>query len=60
MVEIKIDNDKCDGCGTCKDTCPVGVFEIVEGKSKVVNLNECLVCRACEVQCPNGCIQVIE
>jgi len=60
MVEIKIDNDKCDGCGTCKDSCPTSVFEIVEGKSKVVNLNDCLVCRACEVQCPNAAIQVIE
>jgi len=60
MVEIKIDNDKCDGCGTCKDICPVNVFEIVDGKSKVVNLSECLICRACEVQCPNSAIQVIE
>jgi len=60
MVEIKIDHDKCDGCGTCKDTCPTSVFEINDGKSKVVNLEACLVCRACEVQCPKGAIQVIE
>lgn len=45
MVEITIDLYKCDGCGTCKDTCPVSVFEIVDGKSKVINLSECLVCR---------------
>jgi len=40
MVEIKVDLDKCDGCETCKDTCPVSVFEIVNGKSKPINLNE--------------------
>jgi NAD-dependent dihydropyrimidine dehydrogenase PreA subunit len=60
MVEIKIDIEKCTGCGTCVDTCPVEVFEIREEKSVVVNLDECLVCMACEVQCPEGAIKVIE
>lgn len=60
MVEIKIDMEKCDGCGTCVDVCPAEVFEVREGKSVVVNLDECLVCRACEVQCPNNAIEVIE
>jgi NAD-dependent dihydropyrimidine dehydrogenase PreA subunit len=60
MVEIKIDKDKCDGCGTCVDTCPVEVFEIKEEKSVPVNVGECLVCMACEVQCPSGAIKVIE
>jgi len=60
MVEIKIDLEKCDGCGTCVDICPVEVLEIRNEKSTVVNLNECLVCRACEVQCPNSAIEIIE
>lgn len=60
MVEVKIYLDKCNGCGTCVDVCPVEVFELKEGKSVAVNPDECLVCQACVVQCPDGAIEVIE
>jgi len=60
MVEVKVDEEKCDGCGSCVDVCPVEVLEIVEEKSKVKNEDECLACRACEVQCPNTAIEIIE
>lgn len=60
MVEIKIDLEKCTGCGTCADVCPVEVFEIREGKSVAVNPDECLVCRTCEASCPENAIEIIE
>jgi len=60
MVQVKVDADKCDGCATCVDVCPVSVFEIKDGKSIPVKVDECLVCRACEAQCPNNAIEVTE
>lgn len=60
MVEIIIDDEKCTGCGTCVEICPVEVLEIQNEKSVPVNVEECLVCRACEAQCPETAIQVVE
>jgi NAD-dependent dihydropyrimidine dehydrogenase PreA subunit len=60
MVKIAVDNHKCTGCSTCVDTCPVGVYEIKDGKCVAIKPEECLVCRACEAQCPESAIQVIE
>lgn len=60
MVEIHVDVDKCTGCGTCVDVCPVCVYELQNEKSVPVNIEDCIICRACEMQCPEGAIQVIE
>jgi len=60
MATTKVDPGKCDGCGTCVSVCPVGVYELKENKSVVVNNDVCLVCKACETQCPKSAITVQE
>jgi len=59
VVTIIVDS-KCTGCETCVNTCPASVYEIKDGKSVPVRVNDCVVCRSCESQCPEGAIQVIE
>jgi NAD-dependent dihydropyrimidine dehydrogenase PreA subunit len=60
LVKIKINLEKCTGCGTCVDVCPVGVYELQDGKSSAVNADECIACRVCETECPENAIEIIE
>jgi len=59
VVKIIVDS-KCTGCETCVNNCPANVYEIQEGKSVPVRVEDCILCRTCESQCPEGAIQVIE
>ncbi len=54
------DKDCCTGCGECVEICPVGVWEIVDGKSDPVNADECVGCMSCVEVCPDNCITVEE
>lgn len=37
---MKVDKKKCIGCGACVSVCP-DVFELVDGKSKVMSDEDC-------------------
>ncbi|MFA5519746.1 MAG: 4Fe-4S binding protein, partial [Spirochaetota bacterium] len=34
---IKIDEEKCDGCGNCVTGCPEGAIQIINGKARLIN-----------------------
>ncbi|NJD03712.1 MAG: 4Fe-4S ferredoxin, partial [Ruminiclostridium sp.] len=38
---IKIDEDKCNGCGLCIPNCVEGALQIINGKAKVVKDSYC-------------------
>jgi NAD-dependent dihydropyrimidine dehydrogenase PreA subunit len=55
---VKIDLERCEGCSDCVEQCPMGVFQIVDGKSQAVNEEKCIECRLCETVCPKLAITV--
>lgn len=56
MSHPVIDTDECTACGSCVDTCPMGVLEIEEDVAAVVDEESCIACGACMEECPSGAI----
>jgi ferredoxin len=57
---IKIDEDKCTGCGNCIPDCPEGALQIIDGKARLVSDLFCDGLGACVGACPEGAMTVEE
>ena len=57
---IKIDEEKCDGCGMCVPACVEGALKIIDGKAKLVSETYCDGLGACLGDCPQGAITIEE
>jgi Pyruvate/2-oxoacid:ferredoxin oxidoreductase delta subunit len=53
---IKIDEERCDGCGQCLPQCPEGAIQIIEGKARLVSDLFCDGLGACLGSCPRDAI----
>ncbi|MBQ3712912.1 MAG: 4Fe-4S binding protein [Spirochaetia bacterium] len=53
---IKIDEEKCNGCGLCANACHEGAIEMINGKAKLVRENFCDGFGDCLPACPTGAI----
>ncbi|MBQ7918636.1 MAG: 4Fe-4S binding protein [Lachnospiraceae bacterium] len=53
---IKIDEDKCNGCGACATACHEGAIDIIDGKAKLVREHYCDGLGDCLPACPTGAI----
>lgn len=53
---IKIDEEKCNGCGACADACHEGAIEMVDGKAKLTREDYCDGLGDCLPECPCGAI----
>lgn len=64
MLQIEIDQVRCNGCGTCADFCPVSVFEMRghngDRHPEPLRIEDCWGCDTCVGQCPTGALRVVQ
>ena len=57
---IKINEEKCIGCGACADACHEGAIGMADGKAKLLRENYCDGFGDCLPACPAGAISFEE
>ncbi|MBE6680467.1 MAG: 4Fe-4S dicluster domain-containing protein [Ruminococcaceae bacterium] len=53
---IKIDEEKCNGCGACAIACHEGAIQMIDGKAKLTREDYCDGLGDCLPACPTGAI----
>ncbi len=59
MIEVKIDYEKCTGCGKCARCCNFSVLEILDDAVAAGNPGKCTACLKCEAVCESGAIKIV-
>ena len=57
---IKVDEDKCNGCGVCIPGCPEGALQVIDGKARLVSDLFCDGLGACIKECPRDAMIIEE
>lgn len=57
---VKIDEEKCNGCGLCIDACHEGALQLIDGKAKLISESYCDGLGDCLPECPTGAITIEE
>lgn len=60
MPIVNINEQTCDGCSICVDSCPNDVIRMDDRKGIAIIRypQDCHTCFLCETDCPNGAIKV--
>lgn len=57
LLRVKVNEDKCIGCGKCKRVCPMNV-DITDAKRNRENGTECILCFECIKACPEKAVKI--
>lgn len=57
---VRIDEEKCNGCGLCVPACAEGAVSIVDGKARLVAEKYCDGLGACLGTCPMDALTLVE
>jgi ferredoxin len=57
---IRIDEERCDGCGDCVTSCTEGAIAVIDGKARLLSETYCDGLGACLGHCPQGAITTEE
>jgi NAD-dependent dihydropyrimidine dehydrogenase PreA subunit len=60
VVTLRLDQDKCTGCGMCTKVCPHAVLTRSDDKKTVsiTDRDACMECGACSMNCPEDAVSV--
>ena len=58
VVTLRLDREKCIGCGACLLVCPHAVLSLTHGKVDIADRDACMECGACAKNCPAAALYV--
>jgi NAD-dependent dihydropyrimidine dehydrogenase PreA subunit len=58
VATLKLDREKCTGCGRCVEVCPRRVLVLREKRAEIESRDDCIECGACECNCAFGAVTV--
>lgn len=56
-MSIRINREKCIGCGRCAEVCPGTLIEVEKEKAVMQYPRDCWGCVSCVKECPVGAIE---
>lgn len=56
-MSIRINKEKCIGCGKCAAVCPGTLISVTDGKANMDYPRDCWGCAACVKECRFGAVE---